>query len=448
MSRIVAPVAALVGILILVVIAMVVYLAGQQTADAVERQRELARGMIDIRLQELSNMGDDYAHWDEALEKLVLRPDRDWADANIGTTMSERYGVDMSFVVDPAGRTTFAMLDQASSDRSAAEVITTGYEEILARRAAGGPDAVTTGILVADGLPALAVVAPLRPFAAGTDATRDSRTVLIFVDPLDATQLQHLSRIYRLPDLRVATGGASDAANASILVKTIDGTIDIPLEWRGDDPGGRLLQRMLPLLVGLLFAFGLLTVFVLRQTYRAAEALRTAEEVASRDSLSGLWNRAMLTRDLDRHFADRSVMPFALFYLDLDGFKIVNDTHGHDAGDQVIRVASQRIADGLPDEAKAYRIGGDEFAVILSGAVSVPDLRQHADAISARIARPIPFDDLALRVGVTIGIARSPEDAATASKIVRMADQALYAGKRGGKGQTRFAKTLVKSAAA
>lgn len=442
-SLIVAPVAALVGVLILVVIAMVIFLAHQQTAEALERQRELARGMIDVRLSELSSMADDYAHWDEALDKLGLHPDPQWADENIGANMDKRYGVDMAFVIDAAGQTSYAMMRQARAGRSADQVIPTGYRDILEERRAAGPDAVASGVAIADGLPALIVVAPIRPYLDGVDTTRNARSVLVFIDLLDEIHLARLSKIYRLPNLRVDDVGAP--TDASAIVRTVGGKTDVRLVWDGDDPGGRLLKRILPLLAGLLSAFVAMTFFLLRQAYRTAEDLRIAEDKASRDPLSGLWNRAMLTRDLDRRFAGEA-KPFALFYLDLDGFKLVNDTHGHDIGDVVIRETSRRIVEALPEQARTYRLGGDEFAVMLFGAFPTVRLRDDADVVAASVRAPIVIEGLSLCVGVTIGIARAPEDAMSASKIVRMADQALYAGKRAGKGTTMFAEPLPQAA--
>ncbi|KQT64343.1 hypothetical protein ASG54_02270 [Aureimonas sp. Leaf460] len=440
-SRVVAPVAVLVGALILLVIGMVILLARQQTADALERQRELARGMIDIRLAELSNMTDDYAHWDEALQKLGLQIDRDWAAENIGIAMNKRFGVDMVFVLDSAGRTSYAMIGQADSNRPADQAITAGYRELLERRHSAGPDALASGLVVADGLPAFIVVAPLRPFLTSIDTTRQSRSLLVFVDLLDKPQLRHLADIYRLPNLAVAAAHGAEPT-ASIGLRTGDGRTDLSLAWEGDDPGARLLLRILPMLGGLLLAFAAMTVFVLVNAYRSAEKLRIAEDMAARDPLSGLWNRTTLANDLDRPFAKDEITPFTLFYLDLDGFKHINDTHGHDIGDVVIRTTSSRISESIPQNAKAYRLGGDEFAVIMPGRASKARLGWVAEAMLTRITAPIVQDGLTLHVGVTIGIARAPEDAQSATKVVRLADQALYAGKRSGKGIAQFAEPL------
>ncbi|WP_152047419.1 diguanylate cyclase domain-containing protein [Aureimonas psammosilenae] len=436
-TRVTLPIMGIVGLMICAVIAMAIFVAHRQTEDALERQRELARGMIDIRLAELSKIVDDYAHWDDALNNLAIRPDPAWADDNIGPTMQARYGVDTTFVIDPAGRTTYGMTNGARSIQPADRIMSSGFDGILLKRASGGPDAVVSGLVLANGRPALVAVAPLRSYDNPVDETRDRRSILAFVDLLDDEQLNHLSGIYRLPDLHIESGGTD--LPASVVVTTSDGKVPVRLAWTGDDPGGRLLSKLLPPLLVLLAAFAGLICFVLRQATLLLKDLRRTEERASRDPLTSLLNRSVLMRHLDAMTrTDGKVEPHSLLYLDLDGFKAVNDTFGHEVGDAVLCEATRRIGAALPKNATAYRLGGDEFAVLMFCDNDIPAIRSAGARIIVALSTPMVIGDHLVRVGATIGIAIAPQDGASPVELIRHADEALYIGKRERKGSVRF----------
>lgn len=436
-TNVALPIMGIVALLIGIVIALAVFLANRQTMDALERQQELARGMIDVRLSELAKVVDDYAHWDDALINLATHPDVAWAENNVGPTMKDRYGVDATFVIDPDGRTSYGMSNGAQSLLPVDDIMSSGFDRILHQRAAGGPDAIASGLAMADGRPALVAVAPLRPYDNPVDETRDRRSILAFVDLLDDPQLKRLSEIYRLPDLHIESG--ETAPRASVVVTTSDGRIPVRLAWTGDDPGGRLLSNLLPWLIALLTAFVGLIFVILRQAARLLKNLRQAEERASRDLLTGLLNRSVLMQNLDAVMGSRGqVSPHTLLYLDLDGFKAVNDTFGHEVGDQVLQEAAKRIMSAVPETATAYRLGGDEFAVLVVGNEDVPVIRTIGTRVIVAISTPMVIGDRLVKIGVTIGVSMSPQDGTSSIEIIRHADEALYVGKRDGKGSVRF----------
>ncbi len=158
-----------------------------------------------------------------------------------------------------------------------------------------------------------------------------------------------------------------------------------------------------------------------------AELLYKAEH----DALTGLANRARLDRALGQALARRSERPPAVLLVDLDGFKAVNDTHGHAAGDALLAHLARRFAACQRKEDLVCRIGGDEFAWLVS-ADRAADLNALAARIIAAASTPVEFGQLTLSVGCSIGIAiaGAGEDATT---LCTRADKALYAVKRGGK---------------
>ncbi|WP_033345895.1 GGDEF domain-containing protein [Catenuloplanes japonicus] len=160
-----------------------------------------------------------------------------------------------------------------------------------------------------------------------------------------------------------------------------------------------------------------------------AQALDTAESQAGTDQLTGLANRRLFHTRWQGALTDG---PTALLYVDLDGFKTINDTHGHEAGDAVLETVATRIRGAVRTGDLVARLGGDEFAVILPGA---PD--DQASAVAARIvtavAAPIMTAAGPVTVGASIGIITAPHGADPDTEIKR-ADAAMYAAKADGRG--------------
>lgn len=169
---------------------------------------------------------------------------------------------------------------------------------------------------------------------------------------------------------------------------------------------------------------------------RAAEV--RASELATSDPLTGLLNRRALGESGARliEAAQRHDRAIAMFLIDLDHFKSVNDLHGHIAGDQLLRAASAAITAPLPASAIAARLGGDEFACAFPfdpgepGAVDVI-----ADAIIARMAQPFLIAGVEAHIGASMGIARTEPGCRTIDTLMRRSDIALYAAKRAGRNQ-------------
>lgn len=161
---------------------------------------------------------------------------------------------------------------------------------------------------------------------------------------------------------------------------------------------------------------------------------RMLERQATRDVLTGLGNRAMFEQTLPATIAraDAADAPFAVIYVDVNRFKQVNDTHGHDAGDAMLIVIAARLRVVLRPDDLAFRLGGDEFALILAPGVTPDEI----DAIKARIAsgmnQPILLPNgESIEASLSVGSARYPHDSADARDLLRHADAAMYAAKPG-----------------
>ncbi len=164
---------------------------------------------------------------------------------------------------------------------------------------------------------------------------------------------------------------------------------------------------------------------------------------ALHDPLTDLPNRALLMERLGQliHASARSGRLVALLFLDLDGFKGVNDTLGHDAGDAVLKVIASRLLKLLRQADTVARLGGDEFVVMLDGPANCEEIEAIAQRIIAVVGEPIAYNDQVARVGTSIGIAVMPHDALGARELLKCADSAMYCAKNAGKNTYRFAST-------
>ena len=150
------------------------------------------------------------------------------------------------------------------------------------------------------------------------------------------------------------------------------------------------------------------------------------------DSLSLLPNRRALHDDVENHAVPGEELAIAL--IDLDGFKLVNDHYGHVVGDQLIKKAAEILLEVCDGEARCYRLGGDEFAISMMGPVAGTILEGISRKIIERFSRPIAIDDRRIVVGASVGLARSTgREGHKSSELLRRADVAMYASKRGGK---------------
>lgn len=240
-------------------------------------------------------------------------------------------------------------------------------------------------------------------------------------------------------------------------------------EWRIDSLSQPLrlsLQRQMRLheiqpsalaLAGMasLLSLAMLIVFLRsreRQRIAAEAKRRTIEHLALHDALTGLPNRFLLFGHLERasSLAQRHDMKVGVLFLDLDGFKPVNDRLGHPVGDLVLQEVARRLQRCVRDCDTASRFGGDEFVILLSEIWKAEDARKVAEKILQALAEPIAIGDghAPVRISTSIGIAIFPDCGTDATALIDAADHAMYCAKGGGPGHYAFAGNAANAAPA
>jgi two-component system CheB/CheR fusion protein len=171
---------------------------------------------------------------------------------------------------------------------------------------------------------------------------------------------------------------------------------------------------------------------------RAAE--ERAAHMAQHDALTGLPNRSLLRDRLlvAIRGASRSRARLALLFIDLDRFKEVNDSLGHEVGDELLRGVAHRLKACVRESDTVSRLGGDEFVLLLPGVAQADEARQVADKLMEAVARPFELDGNTVMVGASVGVAIYPEDGIDADTLMRHADAAMYRAKGAGRDTVRF----------
>jgi diguanylate cyclase (GGDEF)-like protein len=182
------------------------------------------------------------------------------------------------------------------------------------------------------------------------------------------------------------------------------------------------------LVFGLVFAARLLWIIKEHRRMLDAQAARAVHD-SLHDGLTGLPNRTLLAQRLEQALAAEAETETALLLIDLDRFKEVNDTYGHDYGDLVLGQFGQRLRDAVPRRATVARLGGDEFAVILPDTGSLAAVTAEARNVLAALEGPFHVDDVALDVEASIGVVMSGVHGKDGTTLLKRADIAMYVAK-------------------
>ncbi|WP_426287744.1 putative bifunctional diguanylate cyclase/phosphodiesterase [Luteibacter sp. E-22] len=182
------------------------------------------------------------------------------------------------------------------------------------------------------------------------------------------------------------------------------------------------------------------------QRRRLHAKLKDPREQASRalafhayhDTLTGLPNRAYLMRELEQALAAPQAGSLAVMFIDLDGFKAINDTLGHEAGDTFLRAVASSLRSSVRERDTVSRFGGDEFVVVVQGYGGMENLIRVCRKVLDLVSKPVNVSGQLVAVSPSIGVAVAPQDGDVASALIRNADAAMYAVKETGKADFRF----------
>jgi diguanylate cyclase (GGDEF)-like protein len=264
--------------------------------------------------------------------------------------------------------------------------------------------------------------------------------LLLSMRVVDQGVLANISDRLQLANLRMM--GSADAASDDNIFEIVDDRQQTiaRFAWMPQQPGAEILSSVIPFIGIALAGFALLAALVLRYMRHTAATIAAGENrlryLALHDPLCGLPNRNFFGERLDAVIADvrRGGTPAAVFYIDLDHFKDVNDTLGHPIGDELIRNVTLRLSRTLRGDDLVARLGGDEFAVISSASSDHAGLESLANRLISTLSTPYSINGHTIVIGASIGIAVIDHRSGGGSAdIMRYADMALYRAKNEGR---------------
>ncbi len=187
-------------------------------------------------------------------------------------------------------------------------------------------------------------------------------------------------------------------------------------------------MQELILVAGIAFVLTILTTIAGWGIEGARRRGKELEDLSYRDHLTGLLNKRSYTEYLEELAKKKS--PYGIIYMDVNDFKTVNDVYGHETGDILLSVVGKRLANSVKDKDRSFRIGGDEFTVIIAGDQQKSFYNDMIKRIRLNVARPIGIGKIQLNIYLSVGFARYPEDGKTSEEIIKKADDAMYYDKR------------------
>ncbi|MGM4982331.1 MULTISPECIES: EAL domain-containing protein [Rhizobium] len=415
-----------------------------------ERSWETTVGALKTFQGQLEATLHDHSARNDAARSIYGKDEQGWIAGNYGDISSNGALFDIAVIVDDNNKPIVAYHD--------GELVTEGIEGILGTavwalvdqarmtRVTGVPEAGGY-IMTSNGI-AAAAAATIRERSGRIPVPEGQRRYLILVRYLDAARITMLSNTYVISGLKLVPPDTVVRYAVSIVDPL--GMSLGRLIWNSRQPGDLSYQQVRPLVLGALGLVGLFFVVLLILGSLAGRRLR-AEEVQARqgslrDRLSGLLNREGLRLDVDRlvEQARGDGGNVLLLYLDLDGFKEINDSYGHGTGDQLIRAVAAGLGVLVPPHAALARLGGDEFAIAFPTRElnDAPALRL-AEQVLDFLSEPLEIGRRVVVVGASIGIASSPEGRIDREELVRRADLAMYKAKEAGRARMTCYETAM-----
>ena len=279
--------------------------------------------------------------------------------------------------------------------------------------------------------------------AVGSDAElnagNDRAPIVFSVKFIDERMLRDIGRELQLSDLHRFAGPAATADGEVTDIADARGETIARFAWKSIAPGREIFVSVVPFVAVALAGFAFLVGLVMRYMRRTAEAIAAGESqlrhLAMHDPVCGLPNRIFFGERLEAVIGEVRAggASAAVFYIDLDHFKDVNDTLGHHVGDELILNVTQRLSRILRGNDMVARLGGDEFAIITTCPSDSYSLQAIAGRIIAAVCAPYSINGNNIMIGASIGIAVIDRRAGDAADILRYADMALYRAKNEGR---------------
>ncbi len=411
------------------------------TADAIDdgRARYAAAGALQSLRKQLGATVRDNAYWDDAFEQVNSDGRVDWTVETWGSTSADYPLYDTAIVVDSRNVPVIAYRNGAPMEVPPAQFFNNFAALLKAARRADPSDPVPVHFVHSSAGTALIGAAAIQPFEREPSMKPEDFYVLVFAKHITPAVVAEVSESFNIAGLRLDPYPVPGRLEA--MLTDVAGNKVAAFTWPSQAPGTKSyamvasdLRAAGAVLVVFLCGIGIVGVVTVR-SLKASES--RARDRALRDGLTGLLNRSGLLEGIAGTSAEaNSNNPvIKLHFIDLDGFKGVNDAWGHNVGDELIVAVAHRLTETLPEKAIIARLGGDEFAVVTIENPCLP-ASDVGHQIQVALAKVFEIGGRTIEIGASVGVAISPPGKIETGELIRRADIALYRAKDLGRGMT------------
>lgn len=404
-----------------------------------ERAWQAVKAAMNAAQSRLAGTVADNARWDDAVLNSYGTPNQDWLKSTWGD-FTDATNYSAAFVVAPDGSTIAAFANRKAITLTAQEYLGSQLQKLLPELTDVERGFVTKSTLAVTPLGfAIVSAGPILPSTDEVKPPSDRANILIYGQTLSPPILKEISSQYAIDNLvvlPVATlkqgiHALTDNWNTPVFTAT----------WRNRTPGDAAkltyTWTALALIAFLLAAMLPVSIVHFLALRRLDQKEQQSRHDARQDAMSGLPNRIFLLEALAQKLEISRPGELALLFIDLDGFKAVNDAYDHATGDKLIAAFAAGLRTIANEGEVLARLGGDEFAVLVDNPSATARAKHLAETVLSFVQEPFDINGRTAAIGASIGIAEHGADAITPAELMRRADIAMYEAKENGRNQWR-----------
>lgn len=412
-------------------------------SNEIDQQRSVlsVEGAVQTSVNRVLSLVLDNAIWDDAVTQTYAPSlDQKWLYDSWGSGFKINNLYDGTFVLDEHYRILWGAFQSQVLPRTDLSFLGSGLTSLIRSHAQAlreGKNAFA-GITRTEAGIAFVGIGLIRPTTGRLQVFDATRRYLVITRHINPQLLERLGDTFQIRHLHLAEGPGA----YRIPLRTQADEVLEYLAWQPRLPGAEAAQASsgsMGLIAGV--AASLILLFILFSSlgmYKLARGERQAREIAMIDWLSRLPNRRALLLRLSQVCETGKHDIQCVVFIDLDGFKDVNDNYGHDVGDALIRHIASALQTRVPTGAMLARMGGDEFAMAVSGAKAIDRAAAFAWAALELLKAPVTLSKRKIYIGASIGIASGAPVECSSTELFRRADIAMYHAKKSGKGRTAW----------
>lgn len=418
---------------VVMVVSITAWTAQKNNQTAADDSLLMVRGGFEAVVERFALLNSDYSFWTAAMDA-ALRRDVEWLHENMGSG-ADSDNFETLEIFFPQDWTSFSW-DHAAAQSGRGRINTPIVPVEIAQRTHAAfleldiEQQSTTFIHEMDGEHHIIAVTRLQPWAAAAPLPASELPLNVMSYRLNEETLAELASTFLINDLVIAPGPVVPEWPSVPLI-SLDGDQIAHLEWTPPRPGDNLIRAAAaPLAISLalfLMLTGAVTVITTRNASELVVREKEASSAARTDAMTGLPNRVAFSESFTKLRQDG--VEVAILFMDLNGFKAINDEYGHEIGDEILKQIARIARKYVRSQDMISRLGGDEFNVIFPGEDAEEVCIEFCERLAHRMARSVKVQSLVFHPRISMGYTTGRSQDTSVAELMRQADYAMYSAK-------------------